>query len=199
MSFILISPSEQYLGAAVMSLDGSVKVWVLKKQDEPLYFREWLWNRTEQHGQLIDVRFVGHLACARGFVSRQLAESFQKFLTRAGFSMHIVEVDQKRLIRAVPSQLRKAQAGFALLLELVIAMAILAVLLAGSAVSVVRLKAVQNQQDARTRLRDVAQAVFTTKFCAISANGCNAAPLQATLPAPGSVIQQSGYVFTMTV
>ena len=52
----------------------------------------------------------------------------------------------------------KKERGFGLLLELVIAMAITTILLAGSTALVYRLRAVQNQVDAQTRLRQLAQA-----------------------------------------
>src|SRR2546422_36695 len=95
MSFILISPTEQYLGAVV---DKKEKVYVLKN-DRDLYFREWMWNRVQRN--LADVRFVAHLACARGFLSKQLCESFQCFLRDRGFPTQVIEVDSNRLIRAV--------------------------------------------------------------------------------------------------
>jgi hypothetical protein len=102
MSFILISPTEQYLGAAVADQD---KVFVLRDQ-RGLWFREWMWNRVQRN--LADVRFVAHLACARGFLSKQLCESFQCFLRERGFPTQIVEVDSNRLIRAVSNPERQA-------------------------------------------------------------------------------------------
>src|SRR6266487_1028552 len=96
MSFILISQTEQYLGAVVT--DKQEKVYVLRS-DRGLYFREWMWNRVQRN--LADVRFVAHLACARGFLSKQLCESFQCFLRERGFPTQLVEVDANRLIRTV--------------------------------------------------------------------------------------------------
>jgi type II secretory pathway pseudopilin PulG len=83
-------------------------------------------------------------------------------------------------------------------MELMVACAILGIMLSAASVDLVRVKAVQNAQDAKMRLRQVAQAVFAVNYCSIPANACNAAPLAATLPAPGSVVQQFGYTFTQT-
>lgn len=82
-----------------------------------------------------------------------------------------------------------------LLIELLIVMAIAGVLLASSSASVLRIRAIQNQTDAKIRLRQVAQAKTAVAYCAIPANMCSAAPLAATLPAPG-VLLQSGYQYT---
>ena len=81
-----------------------------------------------------------------------------------------------------------------LLLELLIVMAITAIILAASSASVIRIRAIQNQTDAKTRLRQVAQAQTTVAYCAIPANLCSAAPLAAIVPPPG-VALQSGYQF----
>jgi type II secretory pathway pseudopilin PulG len=82
-----------------------------------------------------------------------------------------------------------------LLLELLIVMAITAIILAASSASVLRIRAIQNQTDAKIRIRQVAQAQTAVAFCAIPANMCSAAPLAAILPPPGEVLQ-SGYRFT---
>ena len=90
---------------------------------------------------------------------------------------------------------RKSEKGFALLLELVIAMAVMAVLMAGTTVAAFRIIAARNQQDAQVHMRAVQQAEFTVAYCAIPANACNAGPMAASLPVPG-VFSMSGYTYT---
>ena len=90
----------------------------------------------------------------------------------------------------------KRERGFGLLLELLIAMAITTVLLAGSTALVYRVRAVQNQADAQTRLRQIAQAEAAIAICAQTAGCVPGVGLTAIIPADGSVIQQSGYTFT---
>lgn len=89
----------------------------------------------------------------------------------------------------------KRERGFGLLLELLIAMAITTILLAGSTALVYRVRAVQNQTDAQTRLRQVAQAEATIAICAQTAGCAPSVGLTAIIPADGSAIQQSGYTF----
>ena len=92
----------------------------------------------------------------------------------------------------------KTERGFGLLLELLIAMAITTILLASSTALVYRVRAAQNQTDAQTRLRQLAQAEAAIAICAQTA-GCTAnVGLTAIIPPDGSVIQQSGYKFTFT-
>jgi type II secretory pathway pseudopilin PulG len=87
------------------------------------------------------------------------------------------------------------ESGFGLLLELVVAMAITAILLAGSTAIVFRVRAVQNQVDAQMRLRQVAQAEAAIAICAQTPQCTPSIGLTAIVPADGSVIQQSGYAF----
>ena len=89
----------------------------------------------------------------------------------------------------------KKERGFGLLLELLIAMAITTILLAGSTVLAYRVRAVQNQTDAQTRLRQVAQAEAAIAICAQTAGCTPSVGLTAIIPSDGSVIQQSGYTF----
>jgi hypothetical protein len=91
---------------------------------------------------------------------------------------------------------KKREAGFGLLLELLIAMAITTTILAGSTAIVYRVKAMQNQSDAQTRLRQVAQAEAAIAICAQTAGCSPSIGLVAIVPDDGSVIQQSGYTFT---
>jgi len=86
--------------------------------------------------------------------------------------------------------------GFGLLLELLIAMAITTVLLAGSTVLAYRVRAAQNQTDAQTRLRQVAQAEAAIAICAQTAGCTPSVGLTAIIPPDGSAIEQSGYTFT---
>src|SRR5262249_38413635 len=75
-------------------------------------------------------------------------------------------------------------------------MAITTVLLAGSTVLAYRFRAAQNQTDAQTRLRQVAQAEAAIAICAQTAGCAPRVGLTAILPPEGSAIQQSGYTFT---
>lgn len=90
----------------------------------------------------------------------------------------------------------KKERGFGLLLELLIAMAITTILLAGSTALVYRVRAVQNQADAQMRLRQIAQAEATIAICAQTVGCIPSVGLTAIIPPDGSVIQQSGYTFT---
>lgn len=90
----------------------------------------------------------------------------------------------------------KRERGFGLLLELLIAMAITTILLAGSTALVYRVRAVQNQTDAQTRLRQVAQAEAAIAICDQTAGCSPSVGLTAIIPPDGSVIRQSGYTFT---
>ena len=92
----------------------------------------------------------------------------------------------------------KTERGFGLLLELLIAMAITIILLAGSTALVYRVRAAQNQTDAQTRLRQVAQAEAAIAICAQTAGCTPSVGLTAIIPPDGSVIRQSGYTFTFT-
>jgi type II secretory pathway pseudopilin PulG len=92
----------------------------------------------------------------------------------------------------------KNERGFGLLLELLIAMAITTILLAGSTVLAYRVRAVQNQTDAQIRLRQIAQAEAAIAICAQTAGCTPSVGLTAIIPSNGSVIQQSGYTFTFS-
>ena len=91
---------------------------------------------------------------------------------------------------------KKTERGFGLLLELLIAMAITTILLAGSTALAYRVRAVHNQTDAQIKLRQVAQAEATIAICAQTAGCTPSVGLTAIVPADGSVIRQSGYTFT---
>ena len=90
----------------------------------------------------------------------------------------------------------KRERGFGLLLELLIAMAITTILLAGSTSLVYRVRAAQNQTEAQTRLRQVSQAEAAIAICAQTAGCTPSVGLAAIIPPDGSAIQQSGYLFT---
>jgi hypothetical protein len=91
---------------------------------------------------------------------------------------------------------RRDERGFGLLIELLMAMAITTILLAGSTVLAYRVKAAQNQTDAQTRLRQIAQAEAAIAICAHTVGCVPGVGLTAIIPSDGSVIQQSGYSFT---
>ena len=90
----------------------------------------------------------------------------------------------------------KKESGFGILVELLIAMAISTIILAGSTAIVYRIRATQNQSDAQTRLRQVAQAEATISICAQTAGCAPSVGLTGIVPPDGSVIQQSGYTFS---
>ena len=92
----------------------------------------------------------------------------------------------------------KDERGFGLLIELLIAMAITTILLAGSTVLVSRVQAAQNQADAQTKLRQIAQAEAAIAICAQTAGCAPSVGLTAIIPPDGSVIKQSGYAFTFS-
>src|SRR5262249_17146114 len=93
------------------------------------------------------------------------------------------------------SKRKKSEAGFALLLELIIAMAILTVLLAAATTNLVSVQRVQNQVDAKTRSRQIGDAKGAVAICAAT-TGCVPSPAAlAILPMPGT-IAQNGYNFT---
>ena len=92
---------------------------------------------------------------------------------------------------------RKSEAGFALLLELVIAMAVMTVLLAAATTNVVSVKRAQNQSDARTRLRQIGDAKAAVTICAATPSCVPSPAAMAILPLPGT-LAQSGYNFTYT-
>ena len=96
----------------------------------------------------------------------------------------------------VCSMKSKNERGFGLLLELLIAMAITTILLAGSTALVYRVRAAQNQTDAQTRLRQIAQAEAAIAICAQTAGCIPSVALTAIIPPDGSVILQSGYTFS---
>lgn len=89
--------------------------------------------------------------------------------------------------------------GFGLLLELLIAMAITTMLLAGSTALVYRVRAVQNQTDAQTRLRQIAQAEAAIVICAQTPGCTPSVGLTAIIPPDGSTIRQSGYAFSFNL
>jgi hypothetical protein len=92
----------------------------------------------------------------------------------------------------------KKESGFGILVELLIAMAISTIILAGSTAIVYRVRATQNQSDAQTRLRQVAQAEATISICAQTSGCVPSVGLTGIVPPNGSVIQQSGYTFSFS-
>jgi len=90
---------------------------------------------------------------------------------------------------------RKSEKGFGILLELLVAMAISTILLAGSTVAIYRVQAAQNQIAAQQRLRQVAQAQAVLAICAQTSGCVPSIGLAAIIPPDGSSIAQSGYLF----
>lgn len=93
--------------------------------------------------------------------------------------------------------MRNKQAGFAILLELVFALAILSVMLSMAVVPIMKLRATQNTQDAKARLRQVSNAAATVAMCNIPANACSSAAVAALVPTPGSIVSQ-GFTYQFT-
>ena len=81
-----------------------------------------------------------------------------------------------------------------MLLEMLIVCAVLLILAAASAPSIIQLRAAQNQQDAKLRVQQVSQAQAAIAICAVT-TGCVDTNLLPLVPAPGSITTQ-GYVFT---
>jgi hypothetical protein len=77
-------------------------------------------------------------------------------------------------------------------------MAITTILLAGSTVLMSRVQAAQNQADAQTRLRQIAQAEAAIAICAQTAGCTPSVGLTAIIPPDESAIRQSGYTFTFS-
>jgi type II secretory pathway component PulJ len=90
---------------------------------------------------------------------------------------------------------RRSEKGFGILLELLVAMAISTILLAGSTVAIYRVQAAQNQIAAQQRLRQVAQAQAVLAICAQTSGCVPSIGLAAIIPPDGSSIAQSGYLF----
>ena len=91
----------------------------------------------------------------------------------------------------------RKQHGSILLIELLFAMLITTTLMAMATVSFVKLRAAQNTVDAKTRLRQVANAVAAEVTCNQTSGCVVPTALTNQIPAYG-VIQQSGYTYTMT-
>lgn len=85
-----------------------------------------------------------------------------------------------------------------MLIEVLLAMAISMVVFAGSVANVMLVKAVDNLQTAKARVRQVSTAVAAEQVC-LATPGCTPSPaLMATIPALGSV-KQFGYLYSMSV
>jgi hypothetical protein len=86
------------LGAvgAMSETEKNKKVFVLQTIAERWFFADWTWNFTTRKP---NTKFVGHMSCARGFYSEQLAQAFQKFLGCNGHACDLYEVEGKRLVR----------------------------------------------------------------------------------------------------
>jgi len=91
---------------------------------------------------------------------------------------------------------RHRQAGFAILLELLIAGMVSTILLCMATVNVVQVRASQNQENARTRLRTVAQAQASIALCNAQ-RGCVVPNGIAHIVPPVGTVTQFGYTYTM--
>src|SRR5215469_17148454 len=94
---------------------------------------------------------------------------------------------------------RKSEEGFGILLELLVAMAISTILLAGSTVAIFKVQAAQSQIAAQQRLRQVTQAQAALAICAQTSGCVPSIGLAAIIPPDGSSIAQSGYLFQYSI
>jgi len=87
-------PSEGAVGA-MDETEKIQKVFVLQTVAERWFFADWTWNFATRKP---NTKFVGHLSCARGFRSEQLAQAFQRFLGWNGHICDLCEVEGTRLV-----------------------------------------------------------------------------------------------------
>jgi hypothetical protein len=87
-------PSEGAAGA-MSEIGKNEKVFVLQTVTERWFFADWNWNFTTRKP---NAKFVGHLSCARGFRSEQLAQAFQRFLAWNGHICDLCEAESGRLV-----------------------------------------------------------------------------------------------------
>lgn len=177
------------------------KCFVLQTANKS-YFREWLRLKAGP-----EFRFVGHLSCARAFLDKQLAESFQKFLHEHGHKTSIFEVEHNRLIRQSPTfeplppeivkvwRPKTNQKGFALLLELMVCLLVLSVVFAMAAPNIQTMRRFAVSQAAKERVLQVRNAEITLVTCA--ATNCNLGLVSALIPPVGSQIAAS-YIYTFS-
>jgi type II secretory pathway pseudopilin PulG len=92
---------------------------------------------------------------------------------------------------------RNRQAGFAILLELLVAGLVSTTLLCMATVNVVQVRASQNQTDAKTRLRTVAQAQTAIALCHAQVGCVPSVGIIHAVPPVGTILQE-GYSYTMT-
>jgi hypothetical protein len=92
---------------------------------------------------------------------------------------------------------RNPESGMILLVEILISTVLFMILAAMSTPYVIGLQRVSNQVSAHRKISAVAAAENTVALCSIPANNCSAAPVQAVIPANGS-LNTEGYTYTMT-
>ena len=91
---------------------------------------------------------------------------------------------------------KKNQRGMGvLLLEVVIAMSLSVVLMSMTVVPFVRLRASQQTEMAKNRLRQVQTSAQLVALCSIPQSSCSAAAVAGLVPPPGT-ITTSGHVYT---
>lgn len=93
---------------------------------------------------------------------------------------------------------RKNQRGFALLLELILAMAVTGVMLTSATVAVVANIRTRNATTAKTRLRQVAGANNALAICAATSGCVPSHALQAMIPAAGTITTE-GHVYVYVI
>jgi hypothetical protein len=101
----------------------------------------------------------------------------------------------RKFSQAIYSHHQEEEMGV-LILEAVIAIAMLTTALAGTTVSAVKIRAAQNTDVARMRLRQVANAAAAAETCNATSGCVNSAALMAQIPNYGTV-QTQGYIYSM--
>jgi hypothetical protein len=91
-------------GGSVGAMESAEKVFVLQTVTERWFFADWTWNSTTRKP---NTKFVGHLSCARGFRSQQLAQAFQRFLAWNGHICDLCEAESGRLVSRYSPEPRK--------------------------------------------------------------------------------------------
>jgi type II secretory pathway pseudopilin PulG len=94
--------------------------------------------------------------------------------------------------------IRRRQAGFALILEMLVVCAVLLVIAAFAIPSIVQIRAAANQNDARSTVMQVWNAQAAATICSNTPGCIPSSSLTALIPQPGTV-RSSGYTFTYIV
>jgi type II secretory pathway pseudopilin PulG len=117
---------------------------------------------------------------------KYLLSMFALCVIVCGFATLIVNA----WIRSNENKRARQQRGFVLLLELLVVVAITAILLSMSVIPVMRIRAVEQTTQAKQRLIQVLNASVVVSLCAIPANSCSSAAVQGLIPPAGTMVIQ---------